>query len=65
MFCGLSEDKMAVNQDMFWTYSTDFNSNNGSFDGDGFIWKSKENRDDNSHLWHKNIHFLSPRLLVL
>ena len=41
MFRGLSEDKMAVNQDIFWTYFTDFNGNNGSFDGDGFIWKSK------------------------
>ena len=27
---------------------------NGSFDGDEFIWKSKDIRDGNSHFWYQN-----------
>ena len=53
LFHGLSEDKMAVTQDIFWTEYTDFDNKNGSFGSGGFIWKSKDIRDGNSHLWHQ------------
>ena len=41
---------MAFTQDIFWTEYTDFDNKNGSFDGDGFIYKSKDIIDGNSHL---------------
>ena len=44
---------MAATQDIFWTEYTDFDNKIGSFDADEFIWKSKDIKDDNSHLWHK------------
>ena len=44
---------MAVTIDTFWTEHNDFDKNNGSFDGDEFIWKSKDISDVNSHLWHQ------------
>ena len=53
LFCGLSEEKMAVTQDIFWTEYNEFGNYNGSFDGDEFIWKSKDIRDGNSHLRHQ------------
>ena len=52
MFHGLSEDKVPVTQDLFWTDYTDFDNNIGSFYGDRFIWKRKDIRYDNSRLWH-------------
>ena len=53
LFHGLSENKMAVTQDIFWAEYTDFDNNNDSFDGDEFIWKIKDIRNGNSHLWHQ------------
>ena len=44
---------MAVTQDIFQTEYTDFDNKNGSFDADGFIWKSKDIRDGNINLWHQ------------
>ena len=44
---------MNVTLDMFWTEYTDFDNKIGSFDADGFIWKSKDISDGNSHLWHQ------------
>ena len=44
---------MAVTQDIFWTEYTEFDNKNGSFDADKFIWKIKDIRDGNSHLWHQ------------
>ena len=38
---------------MFWTEYTLFGNKNGSFDGGGFIWKSKDIRYGNSHLWYQ------------
>ena len=52
MFCGLYEDELHVTLDLFWTDCTDFNHNNGPFDGDEFIWKNKGISDGNSNLWH-------------
>ena len=52
MFRELSEDRMAVTKDIFWTEYTDFDNKNCSFCGYGFIWESKDIRDGNSHLWH-------------
>ena len=65
LFYGLYEDELAFTQDLFWTEYTDFDNNNGSFDSDEFIWKSKDIRDDNNNFKHKNIHFLASRFLVL
>ena len=45
LFHGLSEDKMAVTQDIFWTEYTYFDNKNGSFYGDEFIRKRKDIRD--------------------
>ena len=39
LFHGLSEDEMDFNQELFWTEYIDFDNKNGSFYGDGFIWK--------------------------
>ena len=44
---------MSVTQDIFWTEYTDFDDNIGSFDADEFIWKSKDIKDGNIHLWHQ------------
>ena len=44
---------MYFNLDFFWTEQTEFDKNNGSFDGDEFIWKRKNTGDGNSHLWHQ------------
>ena len=65
LFYGVPEDEMAITQDIFWNGYTEFDNKNGSFDADEFIRKIKDIRYDNSNLWHKNIHFLTPRLLVL
>ena len=53
LFHGAYEDEMSVTQDMFWTEYTEFDKNIGSFDTDEFIWKRKDIKDGNSHLWHQ------------
>ena len=63
MFHGLSEDKMSVTQDIFCTEYTDFDDNNGSFDGGEFIWKSKDIRDGKSHLWHQKYSLTCTKVL--
>ena len=52
-FYGWSEYEIDFNQDLFCIEYTDFYNNNGSFDGDEFIWKRKDIRYGNSHLCHK------------
>ena len=44
---------MYVTQDTFCTEYTDFDNKIGSFDADEFIWKSKDIKDGNGHLWHQ------------
>ena len=44
---------MAVTQEIFWTEYTEFDNKIGSFDADEFIWKTKDIRYGNSHLWHQ------------
>ena len=44
---------MDITQDIFWTEYTEFDNKIGSFDTDEFIWKIKDIRDGNSHLWHQ------------
>ena len=41
--------KMSVTQELFCIDYTLFDNNNGSFDGDEFIWKRKYIRYGNSH----------------
>ena len=53
LFFGESEEEMAVTQDIFWTEYTDFDNKIGLFDADEFIWKRKDIKDGNSHLWHQ------------
>ena len=53
LFHGLSEDEIAVIQDIFQTEFTEFDNKNGLVDGDEFIWKRKDIRDGNSNLWHQ------------
>ena len=65
LFSGSSEDDMNVTLDMFWTEYTDFDNKIGSFDADEFIWKTKDMSDETFICGIKNIHFLSPRFLVL
>ena len=45
---------MAVTEVIFWTEYTEFDHKNGSFDADEFIWKIKDIRYGNSHLWYQN-----------
>ena len=44
LFHGLSEDKFHCTLDYFWSEFSDFYKNNGSFDGDEFIWKINDIR---------------------
>ena len=50
---GASKDEMYVTQDIFWTEYIDFDNKIGTFDADGFIWKNKDIKDGESHLWHQ------------
>ena len=53
LFSGAYEWEMAVTLDLFWTDYTAFDNKIGSFDADEFLWKIKDIRDGNSHLWHQ------------
>ena len=53
LFSALSEEEMAITQDIFWIEYTDFYNKIGLFDADEFIWKSKDIKDGNIHLWHQ------------
>ena len=53
LFHGSSEDEIPVTQYIFWTDNTEFDNNNGSFNTDEFIWKSKDIRYGNSNLWYQ------------
>ena len=53
LFYAWSEDKLHVTLDLFWTDYTEFDRNNGSFNGDKFIWKRKYISDGNSNLCHQ------------
>ena len=53
LFYGISKEEIAVIKDIFWTQYTDFDKKIGSFDANEFIWKNKDIKDGNSHLWHK------------
>ena len=64
LFHGVPEDKIAVTQDIFWTEYTEFDNNIGSFDTDEFIWKSKDIRNGNSHLWHQKCSLPCTKILV-
>ena len=50
---GAFEEEMSVTLDIFFTDNTDFDNKIGSYDADEFIWKSKDIKDGNSHLWHQ------------
>ena len=56
---------MIATQEIFWTEYTDFDNKIGSFDGDEFIWKSKDIKDDNSHFWHKKYSLPCTKVLVI
>ena len=64
LFSGSSEEEMNITLDVFWTEYTAFNNKVGSYDADEYIWKSKD-IIATSICGIKNIHFLSPRFLVL
>ena len=64
LFYGASEEEMAVTQDIFWTEYIDFDKNIGSFDFGEFIWKSKDIKDGNSHLWHQKYSLPCTKVLV-
>ena len=49
---GLSEDEFHVTIYLFWGEYTELDHNNCPFDGDEFIWKTKDISDSYSHLWH-------------
>ena len=48
-----SLEEMAVNKEILWTEYTDFDNKNGSFDGDEFIYKSKDIRYGNINSWYQ------------
>ena len=56
---------MAVTQDIFGTEYTDFDNKIGSSDGDECIWRIKDIRDGNSHLWHHKYSLPCTKVLVL
>ena len=53
LFSGASEEEIAATLDVFRTEYTEFGNKIGSFDADEFIWKSKDIRYGNSHVWHQ------------
>ena len=53
LFSGASEEEMNVTIGVFWTKYNAFDNKVGLYDADEFIWKSKDIRDGNSHLWHQ------------
>ena len=55
---------MAVTQGISWNEYTDFDNKNGSFDGDAFMWKSKDTRDGNIHLWNQKYSLPCTKVLV-
>ena len=54
---------MAVTQDIIWTQYTGFDKKIGSFDTDEFIWKRKDIKDGNSHLWHQKYSLFFTKVL--
>ena len=52
-FNGWSEDELNFTLELFWTEYTDFDKNDWTFDGDGFICKREYIIDGNSNLWHQ------------
>ena len=64
LFFGESEGEMSVTQDIFCTECTDFDNKIGSFDTDEFIWKIKDIKGGNSHLWHKKYSLPCTKVLV-
>ena len=54
---------MSVTQNIFGTEYTDFDNKIGSFDDDKFIWKTKDIKDGNSHLWHQKYQLLCTKVL--
>ena len=64
MFHESSEDELHFTIDLFWTEYTDFDNKNGSFDGDDFIWKSKDTKDGNSYLWNQKDSLCCTKVLV-
>ena len=55
---------MNENIDTLWIDYTDFNQNNGHFDGDDFIRKSKYIQEGNSCLWHQKYYLTCTKALV-
>ena len=43
---------MTVTLDIFWTVCTAFYNKISSFDTEEFIWRIKDIRDGNNHLWY-------------
>ena len=64
LFHGLTEDERDITQEIFWTEYTEFDNKNDSFDGDEFVWKSKDSRDGNSNLWHQKYPLPCTKVLV-
>ena len=63
LFSGSTEKELHESLDMFWSEYTNFNQNNDPFDGNEFIWNSKDISDVNSHLWHQKYSLPSTKVL--
>ena len=53
LFHEISDDEMNDTLDTFWSEYTDFNNKNGPFDGNDFIWSSKDILQDNINIWNQ------------
>ena len=52
LFHGISDDKINDTLEIFWSEYKYFINNNGPFDGDYFIWNSKDILQGNIHIWY-------------
>ena len=53
LFCGVFDDEMNDTVDIFWSEYHAFKNNNGPFNGDDFIYSSKDIIQGNSHIWNQ------------
>ena len=49
--------------DTFWSEYTDFNNKNGPFDGNDFIWSSKDILQVNIHIWNQKYYLQRTKVI--
>ena len=63
LFSGSTEKELHGILDTFWRESKYFNHKNDTFDGNEFIWNSKDISYGKTHLWHTKYSLPSTKAL--